>query len=81
MQKSKVLNTGEVGYIATGLKSLDGSLPGDTVVNVNDKDVVPLHGYQESSPVVFPSFFPNDANMYEKLKDSLEKLHMKTLFN
>ena len=76
MQKSKVLNTGQVGYIATGLKSLDGSLPGDTVVNVNDKDVVPLDGYQESSPVVFASFFPNDANMYEKLKDSLEKLHM-----
>tara|TARA_B100001142_G_C14343337_1_gene658886 strand:- start:1088 stop:2833 length:1746 start_codon:yes stop_codon:yes gene_type:complete len=76
MQKSKVLNTGQVGYIATGLKSLDGSLPGDTVVNVNDKDVVPLDGYQESSPVVFASFFPSDANMYEKLKDSLEKLHM-----
>ena len=76
MQESKVLKTGQVGYIATGLKSLDGSLPGDTVVNVNDKDVVPLDGYQESSPVVFASFFPSDANMYEKLKDSLEKLHM-----
>ena len=76
MQKSEILNTGQVGYIATGLKSLDGSLPGDTVVNVNDKNVVPLEGYQESSPVVFASFFPSDANMYEKLKDSLEKLHM-----
>ncbi|MBI51939.1 MAG: elongation factor 4 [Chloroflexi bacterium] len=76
MQESKTLNTGQVGYIATGLKSLDGSLPGDTVVNINDKDVVPLEGYQESSPVVFASFFPSDANMYEKLKDSLEKLHM-----
>ena len=76
MVKQNTLEAGQVGYVATGLKSLEGSLPGDTIVSANDKDVIPLDGYQASSPVVFASFFPNDANMYDKLKDSLEKLHM-----
>ena len=76
MTKQESLSSGQVGYVATGLKSLSGSLPGDTVINVKDNDVIPLEGYQQSIPVVFASFFPNDSSMYQKLKDSLEKLSM-----
>lgn len=66
------LKTGEVGYIATGLKDIRYFTVGDTISDV--LDVQPLEGYKTPKPNVFATFFPTDANDYEELKVALNKL-------
>jgi len=72
--ETNVLNTGEVGYIATGLKDISYFTVGDTV---SDKtDVEPLAGYLVPKPNMFATFFPTDPEEYEDLKIALKKLSL-----
>jgi GTP-binding protein LepA len=75
MKPIKSLASGEVGYIVTGLKSLDKVKVGDTVCGKDDKSFA-LPGYAESKPMVFASIFPSDADDYPKLRDSISKLQL-----
>jgi GTP-binding protein LepA len=68
------LRTGEVGYIATGLKDIRYFTVGDTISDVTD--VQPLEGYKTPKPNVFATFFPTDPNDYEELKVALNKLSL-----
>ena len=77
----KELKVGDVGYIATGIKDLGRVRVGDTIISFktkvqNLKLPVPLPGYQEPKPVVFVSFYPENANDFNLLKDALNKLRM-----
>jgi GTP-binding protein LepA len=69
------LNTGEVGFIITGMKTIRDCKVGDTIIAGSQSSVVsPLPGFKPSVPVVFSSFFPVEADDYPNLRDGAEKL-------
>lgn len=70
------LNTGEIGYIVTNLKSVSEARVGDTVTLTKQPATVPLAGYQEVKPFVYAGVFPSSADDYATLKDALEKLQL-----
>ncbi|OGZ24520.1 MAG: elongation factor 4 [Candidatus Nealsonbacteria bacterium RIFCSPLOWO2_01_FULL_43_32] len=69
------LSAGEIGYLATGIKTPDKVRVGDTITILNSK-VEGLPGYQEPKPMVFLSIFPENPDHFELLKDSLDKLKL-----
>ena len=70
------LSAGEVGYIATGLKTVREARVGDTVTESQRPAARPLPGYQPPKPMVFASLYPSDADDYESLRDALSKLQL-----
>ena len=70
------LNSGEIGFIITGIKSLSETKVGDTICNATDPINKPLPGFKPSKPVVFCGLFPVDSSEYQKLKDGLAKLQL-----
>jgi GTP-binding protein LepA len=78
---SQKIKTGEIGYIATGLKDPTLVKIGDTVLTVAvgggvDKKSLALHGYKEPGPVVFIAFYPDGATEFDDLKRAFEKLRL-----
>jgi len=71
-----ILFPGEVGYIATGLKSVEECRVGDTVTFASNPADQPLPGYKQAKPMVFAGFFPVDNEEYGNLRDALEKLQL-----
>lgn len=69
------LRSGEVGYIATGLKDLSLARVGDTLIAVGSKAQA-LAGYKEPKSMVYLSFFPTDTEQFLQLRDGLDKLHL-----
>lgn len=69
------LCAGEIGYIATGIKEPGKVHAGDTIVKIG-AEVSPLPGYQEPKPMVFASFYPEDPDDFDILKDALAKLKL-----
>ena len=79
LQKAKdidELNTGEIGFITTGIKVLSETKVGDTICDASKPAVDPLPGFKPSKPVVFCGLFPIDSSEYQKLKDGLAKLQL-----
>jgi GTP-binding protein LepA len=76
MQANGRLETGEVGYVATGLKNVSDCRVGDTVTWQADPAEVPLPGYKPMKPMVFASAYPSDAADYLSLRDALAKLQL-----
>lgn len=74
LKEVKELQTGEVGYIATGMKDISYFTVGDTVSD-NPK-TKPLEGYKIPKPNMFATFFPTDPEDYEELKTALTKLSL-----
>ncbi|MBU0751056.1 MAG: translation elongation factor 4 [Gammaproteobacteria bacterium] len=70
------LRAGEVGFIISGIKELDAAKVGDTVTTADRRAVAPLAGFKEIKPQVFAGLYPIEANQYDALRDSLEKLHL-----
>src|SRR3989344_5759710 len=73
------ISSGEIGYIATGLKDPGQIRVGDTIGSfeaVNSGSFQPLAGYKEPRPMVFASFFPEGSDDYDLLKDALGKLKL-----
>ncbi|MCP4036414.1 MAG: elongation factor 4 [bacterium] len=70
----KELGPGEVGAVVAGVKTLSDVLIGDTITTVDKPASEPLPGFQEVKPMVFSGLYPVDAEDYEDLKASLEKL-------
>ncbi|TFG68297.1 MAG: elongation factor 4, partial [Anaerolineales bacterium] len=70
------LSAGEVGYVATGLKSVREAHVGDTIADAKNLVTAPLVGYRPAKPMVFASLYPSDADDYENLRDALEKLQL-----
>ncbi len=74
------LLTGDIGYIATGFKSVSECKVGDTITlkqnskTENYDEINPLAGYKEVQPVVYASFYPLDGSDYNLMRDALEKL-------
>ena len=74
--KRTQLSAGEVGYIATGLKSVQDLDVGDTITLAADPAPAPLPGYEPMKPMVFAGLYPTDSDDYHNLRDALEKLHL-----
>ncbi|MCH8993874.1 MAG: elongation factor 4 [Chloroflexi bacterium] len=70
------LSTGEVGYVATGLKAVRECRVGDTVTTASDPAAEPLPGYQQAKPMVFAGLYPTQSNDYGLLREALEKLQL-----
>ena len=70
------LNSGEIGFIITGIKNLSETKVGDTICDSNKPLKSALPGFKPSKPVVFCGLFPVDSSEYQKLKDGLAKLQL-----
>jgi len=70
------LNTGEVGYVATGLKTVAECHVGDTVTSAEEGATTPLPGYRPAQPMVFAGIYPIDGDDYASLHESLDKLSL-----
>jgi GTP-binding protein LepA len=76
MKTTPKIGTGEVGYIATGLKTVQDCRVGDTVTLAKSPASKPLPGYRTPKPMVFAGIYPVVAEEYEDLRDALEKLQL-----
>ncbi len=76
MQPVASLAAGEVGYVATGLKSVRECRVGDTLTLAANPAAEPLPGYRTPKPMVFAGFYPVEGEDYADLKDALEKLQL-----
>ena len=70
------LTSGEVGYIATGLKSVGDAPVGDTITLAQNGADEPLKGYQPLKPMVFAGLYPAEGEDYLALREALEKLQL-----
>ena len=68
------LNTGEIGFIITGMKTIHDCKVGDTIIDAKSENAQMLPGFKPSVPVVFSSFFPVEADDYPTFRESAEKL-------
>lgn len=71
-----VLTAGEVGYVATGLKTVREVQVGDTLTIATNPSQVPLPGFRPAKPMVFAGFYPVATNDYPLLRDALDKLKL-----
>jgi GTP-binding protein LepA len=72
---SNKLETGEVGYIVTGLRDVRKARVGDTITN-SMKEVEALPGYKQVKPMVYASIFPTSGDDYPVLRDAIDKLKL-----
>lgn len=76
MKVAEHLKTGEVGYIATGLKDVGLCRVGDTIVPQSAIESASLPGYQEMKPMVYAGLYPVSSDQFLDLKDALNKLKL-----
>jgi GTP-binding protein LepA len=70
------LGAGQVGYIATGFKTVQECRVGDTIVRANESNQSPLPGYKQVKPMVFAGIYPTNNDDYADLRDALDKLQL-----
>jgi GTP-binding protein LepA len=74
-QREKLV-AGEVGFVIAGIKELKGAKVGDTITIAGKAAPTPLPGFKEIKPQVFAGLYPVEANQYDQLRESLEKLKL-----
>ena len=70
------LVAGEVGYVATGLKTVHDARVGDTITSTARPAPRPLPGYRTPKPMVFAGIYPSEADDYQSLREALDKLQL-----
>ncbi len=75
LTKSESLKAGEIGYIATGIKTPDLVKVGDTITS-HLGGVMPLPGYKDVKPMVFVGLYPIDQDEYHDIKEALDKFRL-----
>ncbi len=76
MTPTERLGTGEVGYVATGLKTVRECQVGETLTTATRPASEPLPGYRPVKPMVFAGLYPIEGEEYSALRDALEKLQL-----
>ena len=76
MKPTERLETGEVGYIITGVKDVAQVRVGDTIIDKKRPAAEGLPGYKVVQPMVFTGLFPTEGDKFEELRDALEKLKL-----
>ena len=72
----KQVETGDVGYLITGIKEAKEVQVGDTVTLAATPTDAPIEGFEEVKPMVFAGIYPVDTEDYEELRASMEKLQL-----
>ena len=72
----KELRTGDVGYIISGIKTSREVKVGDTITHIERPCEKAIEGFEEVKPMVFAGVYPIEAEDYENLRSSLEKLQL-----
>ncbi|MDQ6612509.1 MAG: translation elongation factor 4, partial [Gemmatimonadota bacterium] len=73
---SDVLRAGEVGYVVASVRSVSETRAGDTIFDQENRATEALPGYQEVRSFVFAGIYPTDTQLYEQLRDALEKMKL-----
>lgn len=73
---TKVLKTGEVGFIIAGIKEIHGAPVGDTITLARKGCEEPLAGFEKAKPQVYAGMFPISSDDYENFRDALAKLSL-----
>lgn len=76
MQVKNELSSGSVGYIITGVKSIQDTQVGDTITHVNRPCLESLGGYRPAQSMVYAGLYPLSTDEYSDLRDALEKLQL-----
>lgn len=76
MEPRKRLETGDVGYIISGIKTSREVKVGDTITHVERPCTEAIDGFEEVKPMVFAGIYPIDTADYEDLRSSIEKLQL-----
>jgi len=76
MSPANGLESGEIGYIVTNLKSTREAKVGDTITITKDPAQIALPGYKDVKPFVYAGFFPDSNENYQLLKDAIDKLSL-----
>lgn len=76
MKEAPELLAGEVGYVATGLKTVRECRVGDTITTKTEGAAEPLPGYRQAKPMVFAGFYPVESEDYPELREALDKLQL-----
>jgi GTP-binding protein LepA len=71
-----VLRAGEVGYVVASVRSVSETRAGDTIFDQDNRATEGLPGYQEVRSFVFAGIYPTDTQLYEQLRDALEKMKL-----
>jgi len=74
--ETESLSSGEVGFIASGLKDVHETTIGDTITDDERPTAEPLPGFKVVKPMVFSGLYPADTNDYLNLRDAVEKLRL-----
>lgn len=69
------LETGQIGYMVTGLKDIRACRVGDTITTLGSSPEI-LHGYREVRPMVFAGVFPAQGDEYSALRDAMDRLKL-----
>ena len=72
----KHVETGDVGYLITGIKEAKEVQVGDTITLAASPTDSPIDGFEEVKPMVFAGIYPVDTEDYEELRNSMEKLQL-----
>mgnify|MGYP001370057219 FL=1 len=72
----KRVETGDVGYLITGIKEAKEVQVGDTITLAASPTNSPVDGFEEVKPMVFAGIYPVDTEDYEELRNSMEKLQL-----
>ena len=75
-RQQDILGTGEVGFVATGLKDTHDLPAGDTVAPLAADGIEPLPGYRQPKPLVFAGLYCTNPEAYPDLRDALERLRL-----
>ncbi len=76
IKTSSEVKVGDVGYICSGIKTSSEVKVGDTITSVADPAREAIAGFEEVKPMVFAGVYPVEADQYEDLRASLEKLRL-----
>jgi GTP-binding protein LepA len=76
LDPKQTLGCGNVGYIISGIKAAREVKVGDTITHVENPCKKGIEGFEEVKPMVFAGIYPVDADDYEDLRASIEKLQL-----
>ena len=74
--KTTEINTGEIGIVVMGLKTVEGLKVGDTITDAKNPTAEPIPGFEPAKPFVFAGIYPIETDKFEDLRDALNKLKL-----
>ncbi|XOD68002.1 MAG: translation elongation factor 4 [Flavobacteriales bacterium Tduv] len=72
----EIIDTGDVGYVISGIKDAREVKVGDTLTSAENPVLTPIEGFEDVKPMVFSGIYPVDTEDYEELRTSMEKLRL-----